>query len=686
MLLFNLLVTGVFASDDLSDQIKKLPKEIRVSFIKEHIKVLFKKDSIKAKQQIDKAIDVFKSDQALLAQLYCEKGAIQIQQRNIDAAIYNSKKSLAIFEKMKVAEGVTQSVNQIIKCYSIKQERDKAIELLFQKLKQYEGNIELECILLDKLGTAFKELKNIPKAREYLLEAEAKGNSIADPSEQLIKAKLSIDKNLGVLYRNEQDFAKAEFYFNRAIALAESTNNDAIKATVLNSLGILYTEKKDYYNAIKVYEESLRIKEETDNVQGLSVTYSNLGDLYISINNFLKAESYLDRSYQYAVLSKNRSSMLNILTTYFKLYDKQRKYDKAYPYLKRAFHLRDSLYKTEIAEETSKLEAMFNSEKKQKEIELGKVQKQQLERNIEAKNRERNILIAGAGVLLISLFFSIRSYLGKKRANATLEQQNVTIQHQKLLVEEQHKEILDSITYAKRLQDAILPAESHVRDNFKEYFIYYKPKDIVAGDFYWMEKLGDKVLLAVADCTGHGVPGAMVSLVCSNALNRSVFEFGLTDPGMILDKSRELVLETFSKSHADVKDGMDISILSIDQGSGEVLWAGANNPLWFIKEKTFHEITANKQSIGKADHYYPYTTHKINVSKGDSLFLFSDGYADQFGGPKGKKLKYKQFQTLLVEGANAPIKQTETLISTFFDTWKDTLEQVDDVCIIGVRL
>ena len=208
----------------------------------------------------------------------------------------------------------------------------------------------------------------------------------------------------------------------------------------------------------------------------------------------------------------------------------------------------------------------------------------------------------------------------------------------------------------------------------------------MAGDFYWMEVYKDQILIAVADCTGHGVPGAMVSLVCSNALNRSVFEFGLTEPGKILDKTRELVLETFSKSSTDVKDGMDISLVCIHQHSGEVKWAGANNPLWYIHQGEFKEIVANKQPIGKSDIYQPFTTHTLQLQKADTLFLFSDGYADQFGGPKGKKLKYKQFQEILMSGHAKPIIETESKVEEIFDEWKGDLEQVDDVCVIGIRV
>ena len=201
-----------------------------------------------------------------------------------------------------------------------------------------------------------------------------------------------------------------------------------------------------------------------------------------------------------------------------------------------------------------------------------------------------------------------------------------------------------------------------------------------------MEVVNNNILIAAADCTGHGVPGAMVSVVCSNALNRSVFEFGNTEPGKILDKARELVLETFSKSDTDVKDGMDISLACINKATREIKWAGANNPFWYTCNGEMKDLKANKQPIGKTETPTPFTTHNIKLEKGDTIFMLTDGFADQFGGDKGKKFKYKPLKDMLLHNVQLPMgNQLEELESAFI-TWKSNLEQVDDVCVIGVRL
>ncbi|MBL4593114.1 MAG: SpoIIE family protein phosphatase [Flavobacteriales bacterium] len=266
-----------------------------------------------------------------------------------------------------------------------------------------------------------------------------------------------------------------------------------------------------------------------------------------------------------------------------------------------------------------------------------------------------------------------------------------------LLLKASNDEIKASINYAKRIQQAILPPMSLIEDNLPQSFIYYRPKDIIAGDFYWMHLLpqpngwdvdGDIVLFAAADCTGHGVPGAMVSVVCNNALNQSVKEFGITQPSLILEKSRDLVIETFAESIENVQDGMDISIRSLNRKTNELQYAGANNPIWIIRKNgtEVEEIKANKQPIGKCDLMNPFTNHTIQLNKGDTIYLFSDGYADQFGGPKGKKFKSKPFKNLLLSISNKPLNQQKELLNTHFEEWKGELEQIDDVCVIGVRI
>ena len=269
-----------------------------------------------------------------------------------------------------------------------------------------------------------------------------------------------------------------------------------------------------------------------------------------------------------------------------------------------------------------------------------------------------------------------------------VEERTYEIQLQKDSLEEKNREIVDSINYAKRLQDAILPTMVKVRQSLPDSFILFKPKDIVSGDFYWMANIKGQTLMAAVDCTGHGVPGAMVSVVGSNGLYRCVKEFGLKDPASIMEKLSEIVVKTFESEDHDVKDGMDMSLCAIDIENRKVTFAGAHNPLWIVKknEEEVIEIKGNKQPIGKYDYATPFLNHEIQLEAGDTIYMFTDGYPDQFGGPRGKKFKYKTLKTLLLELKGANMETQRKTLDEKFEEWRGNMEQVDDVCIIGVRM
>ena len=302
-------------------------------------------------------------------------------------------------------------------------------------------------------------------------------------------------------------------------------------------------------------------------------------------------------------------------------------------------------------------------------------------------------------------------------------QRTIEVVKQKELVEQKNTEILDSIEYAKRIQNTILPAQKIVSQYLENSFILYLPKDIVAGDFYWFappqpspkgreqdipnsdedifnirstEKSplrgdleGPSILFAACDCTGHGVPGAMVSVVCSNALNKAVNEFGLKEPSKILDKVAELVIDDLSKNNEvgdEIQDGMDASLANLDLTTLQLEWAGANNPLWIVRGTEIIEIKANKQPIGKTDYLEPFTNHHIQLQKGDTIYLFTDGYADQFGGEKGKKLSKNKFKELLLSIQHLNMSEQREALYNAHMQWCGNNEQVDDICVIGVRV
>ncbi|MEO9533124.1 MAG: SpoIIE family protein phosphatase [Crocinitomicaceae bacterium] len=527
---------------------------------------------------------------------------------------------------------------------------------------------------------------------------------------------------IGNAYLDLDDIEKCTKYYNLSYDYAIQTQDTAVIAVPLVGLGIAHSEIGEYQPALKYSLKAAEMFDKIKRLDAYCISMANAASYAFECSTPEHADSLLDLAKEAAkkIESKyfkgeimlmesewmsekgeidkaislaesgiqlmneidarsNTMTALGYLSSY---YEQSGNYLKALSALKKHITLKDSLNeqnKTEIVEE---LNTKYESAEKEKLINELNAQSelQTLEND---KNKLILYIVVGCSLLLFGvLIFALVANFQKKKANALLSTQ-------KAIIQEKNNEILDSIKYAKRIQNAIIPSAEAIAKNLNESFVLYQPKDIVAGDFYWMEVIGDTVLLAVADCTGHGVPGAMVSVVCHNALNRSVREFKLTSPSKILDKTRELVVEAFSENQAGVKDGMDITLCAWHKKDNSIEWAGANNPLYLIRANNSSEIeivNPDKQPIGNYETSLLYTNHKLKLTKGDIFYLFSDGYMDQFGGENGKKFKYSNFRNLLLKINKTPMpKQGEALVNTF-QNWKGELEQLDDVCVIGVRV
>ncbi len=545
---------------------------------------------------------------------------------------------------------------------------------------------------LNNIGVIYAEQGNNKKAMEYYqrsLELSEKFNKKTAMAFAL--------GNLGSIYKNLGQYDKAIEAENRSLKLSEENNDKNGYANALYVLGVIYSDQNDLEKSMDFSNRALKLFEEFGDKNSVSNVMTIIGLNYQRTNQTKKAIEILKKA---LAISKEGEFITGMREASLNLYDIYKKEGKAAEAL--AMHelyiaMRDSIQSEKNQQEVMQKEMQYTFEK-QKALD-DKENEKQLAISAEKEQKQKIISYSITTGLIFVLLFAFFVFNRLRLSN----KQKIIIESQKDLVEAKQKEILDSINYAKRLQDAILPPARFVKEHLPESFIFYKPKDIVAGDFYWMEVIrfengkwnkietnkpsdSEIILMAVADCTGHGVPGAMVSIVCSNALNRAVFEFGMIEPGKILDKTRELVLETFSKSDKDVKDGMDISFLSINKGSKEIKWAGANSPIWYTKENELIEIKADKQPIGKTVNPSAFTTHSIQLQQGNSLFMLTDGFADQFGGERGKKFKYKALKEMLLQNANLTQEKQMQSLEIAFKDWKTNLEQVDDVCVIGVRI
>jgi len=360
-----------------------------------------------------------------------------------------------------------------------------------------------------------------------------------------------------------------------------------------------------------------------------------------------------------------------------------------------------------------------------------KIQKQKAELEREAIQKKALY----GGIILLALLVSaiLIAFRNKKRDNEIISKQKDEVEAKKKLLEEKNKEVFDSINYAKRIQQALLQAEEHVSSKFPPHFILFKPKDIVSGDFYWSAEKNNHLFIAVVDCTGHGVPGAFMSMLGISFLNDIVSTNILLHPSEILDKLRDRVIKELNQTGkgGDSKDGMDISLLRFDTLTKKIEWAGANNPLYIVKGEKLkvkseklkvnseelkvkslssykvdvildspsvipneceesniqlYELKGDKMPIGFHENIVPFTNHSIEVNDSDKLYIFSDGFADQFGGEHGKKYKYKALKELLLQNYQIPMQEQKEIFLQAFENWKGSLEQVDDVCLIGLSI
>ncbi len=556
---------------------------------------------------------------------------------------------------------------------------------------------------LHNIANVFADQKNYDLAVEY-----HKKTGAMRAKHDLNRDLIHTWSNICGVYSRMKELDSAKHYLN----LLKTTDDVPLAslAFAYSNVGICHADLELYDEAIPYYKKALELRQEIGNELVIANSKINLGTVLMNSGDLSSTEVLCKEGLQYGEKHKNvilTQLGCHCLSSY---YEQKGDTDKALKYYKTYIIYRDSSDNFKGEAEAVQIQMNYEFEKERLQDSLQFAQKETLHQNNLAKQRAENekqqaendkqnlelknkqiqqrVLYGGIALAIAFLIFVIIRLNITRKQKKEIQQQKEEVERQKELVDTKNHEITESINYAKRLQEAILPDRTLFKEFLPKSFIVYLPKDIVAGDFYWLERKGDLIFFAAADCTGHGVPGAMVSVVCSNALSKTVIEENVHEPAKILDRTRELVIERFSRSGELVKDGMDISLACLNTETLELNWAGANNPLWVLKqnESEFFEIKGDKQPIGLYDKQTNFTNHQIQLSEGDQIYLFSDGYIDQFGGPSGKKLKSSGFKKLVSKHAKSNMGDQQKALSDFFTDWKRDLEQLDDVCVIGVRV
>jgi serine phosphatase RsbU (regulator of sigma subunit) len=625
-------------------------------------------------------------------------GMVCMNQGAYDKALDFYMKSLRISKELNDKNAISTSTNNIGMVYWNQGNYDKALEYYLASLKIDEelGNQNGMASSFNNVGLIYWSQGNYDKALENFMQVIAIDSQLGDK-----RSMAGAYSNIGGVnyYKGKMDIAI--LFFKKALSLYEEINyKPGMSTTCVNISDVLIGQKK-YEEALLFTTRSLEIEKEIGNKAQICYTYMSIAKNYADRHLYVRALENYNQSIE---IAKEINALKQLSESYKAIsdvYQKMNDYRQALSFHQKYTEIKDSILNKESSAQIAEMDAKYNTDKKNKEIELLKKEKeiQSITREAE-KSRStfvRNSLAGGCVfVLLIALLLYNRNKV-KQKANQDLAAKNQNIHEQKERIELQNlelgiknKEITDSIKYAKRLQEAILPPSALISRLIPDSFILYKPKDIVSGDFYFVEEWGEKIFVAAVDCTGHGVPGAFMSIVGYNLLNQALNVYGLEKPFLVLNNLNKNISKMLHQSEEEstVKDGMDICLISINKSNKMLEYSGAFNPLWIVRNGELIELKADKFPVGAfvGEDIKSFTHNEFQLKANDMLYLFTDGYADQFGGPAGKKFKYKQLQNLIIEHSGKSVEKQYEIVDQTFENWKGQLEQLDDILIIGLKI
>jgi len=555
---------------------------------------------------------------------------------------------------------------------------------------------------------------------------------------------------IGLCYGQLKKSATAMSYFDKAFLVYDGLNDSKGMSHALVSVGEEHFTNGDYKKAIAVYKKAITYDEKTNDKLAMAHTYNMIGSSYSNFGNYELAKSTLVKALALAqesnqsVLTNNIQRNLDVVEGNLRSYqesksefqktEEAKKEEKIQDLEVRSSQLEektsDFLSKIATLDEENKIIALLAKvnedalkqekmlkEQKAQELELQKkeslIKEAASRAEIEKKNAITIGLIFGLIFLAAIAFLILNRYQQKRKANLQLARQNQEIteqkeeissqkerlEEQKSQLERTNRQITDSIDYAKRIQNALLSSRIKISTLLPESFILFRPKAVVSGDFYWIKEKNGSILFAAADCTGHGIPGAFMSIVSNNVLNDITAQQATTNPGEILKMASDQIIERLQDKEAqvvessdgtkiewEVKDGMDIALCSLKKDSLQLQYAGAHNPLYLIRDGELTEYRGDRLFIGNTTESTVFKTHDISLKKGDMLYVFSDGFADQRGGPENKKFYYQPFQDMLLEIHKKSMEEQQTHLDKVLADWMGNHEQIDDVIIFGVRI
>jgi len=599
---------------------------------------------------------------------------------------YNN--SLKISEKNKDKQCIASSLSNIGIIYDIQGDFAKAIDYYTRSLKIREefgdNNGIADC--LNNIGVIYRQQGETTKAIDYFKRSLKIKEQIGNQNDIAL-----LLMNIGNIYKMQGNAQKAMDYYTRSLKLKEKIGDKKGIALCLLNIGNICDDQGETTKAIDYYIRSLKNHEEIGDIKGTAISLYNIGGIYKQQGEYLKSLDFNTEALIIAQKIGNIETIKFASQGLWFTYKKIGKYKQALEMHELYMETKDSLAKMDAEEELYKFEVDKEYQLKKQadsimhadEIIIQQAENRAKEEQLKSEKQRRTGLLVIVGLVLVSLGF-VFIQLRKTRA------QKVVIEGQHEKLNESHREITDSINYAKRIQDALMTSAVYIKEVLPESFILFNPKDVVSGDFYWVYRSPKgQIYFTVADCTGHGVPGAFMSMIGTSLLNEFIIENKIQDTAEVLTKMREQIIKSLDQKglQGENKDGMDMALCKYDPKKGTVQYSGAYNPLLHISKNEINQLKGDSQPVGlHTGKKLPFTSKEIQVAKGDMLYIYSDGFPDQFGGEKGKKYLSGKFKKFLLSISDKPIDEQNTLIKDEFANWIGDHEQIDDVCVMGVRI
>ncbi len=601
------------------------------------------------------------------------KGKYNFKTGKYKKALNQYKTALSIYKKKENKKKIASTLNNIGLIFEKRGEYEKALEYLLKSLEIQESRGKKEELAKNYLniGLIHMRIGNYEKANSFYQKSKKIRQELNDKEGLAL-----VYNNLAILYYRMENYGKVRNYFERAYKTYKELKNKRRQALTLSNLGQIYFEIGKYDKALKTYNTCLETEKKLKDKDGMTGTYQMIAQVLKQRGEYDKALSKLRKGLKLAKEISSKSLIRNIYENYYTIYKAKNNYHQALKWHEKYLLLHDSIINKSKNKQINELQTKYETKKKERKIELLNKEKKVQELKIK-KQRYLNYFIGIIAIII--LLFAIILMIHKRKIQAAHKR----LSHQK-------KQINDSITYASRIQNAILPTNKQINNILSEdHFILFRPKEMVSGDFYFIDQKNGKNIIASADCTGHGVPGAFMSLLGHTFLKEIIKSAEALEPNLILDKLRNYIISSLRQTHeiGTGKDGMDISLCIIDEEKQKIHFSGAYQVMLYIRNDNITRYKGDKMPIGI--HYKKqekFSKQVINYQKGDVIYLFSDGFIDQFGGDKNKKFRLKNLEKLLANIYTEPMNSQKIQLNQTFDEWKKGHEQLDDVVVIGIKL